>query len=72
MPTGLRTHNRMSPLLAPATAFWTRGLQRAAAEIGASPLGPAAPNVPSGVSRPGSLGRRMFVSRAQAPSSPAP
>ncbi len=30
MPTGLRTHNRVSPLLAPATAFWTAGPRAAA------------------------------------------
>ncbi len=38
MPTGLRTGNRLSPLLAPATAFWTAGLRRAAAGLaGAGP-----------------------------------
>ncbi len=49
MPTGLRTHNRMSPLLAQATAFWTTGLRRAAAGLAG-------------------IGRRIFVSRARAPS----
>ncbi len=49
MPTGLRTHNRMSPLLAQATAFWAAGLRRAASSLGG-------------------LGRRLFVSRAHAPS----
>ena len=49
MPTGLRTHNRMSPLLAQATAFWTAGLRRAAGGLA-------------------SLGQRIFVSRAHAPS----
>ncbi len=49
MPTGLRTHNRMSPLLAQATAFWTAGLRRAAGGLGG-------------------IGRRIFVSRAQASS----
>ena len=30
MPTGLRLHNRLSPLLRAATAFWAAGLHRAA------------------------------------------
>ncbi len=33
MPTGLRTHNRLSPLLRPATGFWSAKLHRAAAGL---------------------------------------
>jgi capsular polysaccharide biosynthesis protein len=54
MPTGLRTHNRMSPLFAEATRFWL-------ARLPASP--PRAPVAKLFVSRAGAGGARILVNR---------